>query len=588
MTATEQYLGPSSGPIPAPAFEARPESSRPDLDRALERLKSHAREFARAAIGDKVAWLREIAARTAESASDAVAAACRAKGLDPDSPLAGEEWLAGPAVTLRNLRLLAESLEQIAATGTPRIAPAAVRERPEGGVRVRVTPRDALDKALFGGFVCETWLGAPVTAASLTEHQASFYKQREPEGGVSLVLGAGNVASIPPMDLLYKMFVEGRTCILKMNPVNEYLGPFIERAFKPLCDRGYLVVAYGGGDVGAYLCSHALVDDIHITGSDKTHDLIVWGPPGPERDRRKREGDPVLKKRITSELGNVSPVMVAPGPYSADELELVAFNIAGAITNNASFNCNAAKMLIVPAGWDRKDALLDAIGRALSLVPPRKAYYPGAQQRFELLTAGRERTKRFGDAAAGSLPWTIVEGLDASNANERNFFTEPFCAVLSQTELGSTDPAEFLAAAVDFANARLWGTLSATLFVHPSIEADPTLAPAVERAIRELRYGSVAVNHWPAMVYALGAPPWGGHPSATLADIQSGIGWVHNTPMLEHIEKAVLRGPLKAFPKPAWFPGHKTLRDVGRKMVSLEAAPSWLKVPGLALSALRA
>ncbi len=44
------------------------------------------------------------------------------------------------------------------------------------------------------------------------------------------MLGAGNVASIPPMDALYKMFVDGNVCLVKLNPVNEYLGPFYEEA----------------------------------------------------------------------------------------------------------------------------------------------------------------------------------------------------------------------------------------------------------------------------------------------------------------------------------------------------------------------
>ena len=76
-------------------------------------------------------------------------------------------------------------------------------------------------------------------------------------------------------------------------------------------DAGYLAVCYGGADVGAYLVEHPLIDEIHITGSDKTHDMMVWGPPGPEREERKRKKEPKLKKEITSELGNVSPVIVS-------------------------------------------------------------------------------------------------------------------------------------------------------------------------------------------------------------------------------------------------------------------------------------
>ena len=48
------------------------------------------------------------------------------------------------------------------------------------------------------------------------------------------------------MDALYKMFVEGMVCVLKMNPVNEYLGPYLERALEPLIARGYLRIVYGG------------------------------------------------------------------------------------------------------------------------------------------------------------------------------------------------------------------------------------------------------------------------------------------------------------------------------------------------------
>ena len=65
--------------------------------------------------------------------------------------------------------------------------------------------------------------------------------------------------------------------------------------------------------MGAYLTTHPMVDAIHVTGSHATHEAIVWGPPGPEREARKARHDPVIKKPVTSELGNVSPAVVVPG-----------------------------------------------------------------------------------------------------------------------------------------------------------------------------------------------------------------------------------------------------------------------------------
>jgi aldehyde dehydrogenase (NAD(P)+) len=127
-----------------------------------------------------------------------------------------------------------------------------------------------------------------------------------------------------------------------------------------------------------------------------------------------------------------------------------------------------------------------------------------------------------------------------------------------------------------------------TLVVHPKVLKDPAVKTAVERAIRELRYGTVAVNTWPAAVFALASLPWGGHPSSTPQDIQSGQGWVHNTYMLERIEKAVIRGPLVALPALPWVPGHKGVLQLARKLVEFELAPSWAKVPGITAAALRA
>ncbi len=96
----------------------------------------------------------------------------------------------------------------------------------------------------------------------------------------------------------------------------------------------------------------------------------------------------------------------------------------------------------------------------------------------------------------------------------------------------------------------------------------------------------MVLNTWAGAVFALGSAPWGGHPSATLQDIQSGRGWVHNSLMLEGIEKMVLRAPAKAAPIHPWFPGHRTADKLGRRLTEFEAAPSWLKIPGIATAGL--
>ena len=46
-------------------------------------------------------------------------------------------------------------------------------------------------------------------------------------GKVALVLGAGNQAPVVCFDILHLLLVEDAVVVCKMNPVNDYLGPYI-------------------------------------------------------------------------------------------------------------------------------------------------------------------------------------------------------------------------------------------------------------------------------------------------------------------------------------------------------------------------
>lgn len=557
------------------------------LDALLAGLRAKAAPFAKVSVSARAALLRACLPTLRAEAPKWVEAALAAKGLDASHPQASEEGLAGPMATMRNTRLLAESLERLATTGNPGPSDGQIRRDAHGTTEVEVFPNTLIDKLLYGGFIATVRMEKGMSPEDVRARQGAFYKQKDPKGGVSLVLGAGNVASIPPMDALYKMFVDGNVCLVKLNPVNEYLQENFERAFAPLVDAGYLQFVKGGGEVGTYLVQHAEVDDIHITGSDRTHDLIVWGPPGAERERRMREDDPVLKKAISSELGCVTPVVITPGPYSDAELTFMAQNVATMMVNNASCNCNAGKMLVTSKGWSDREKFLGMIKAELGSQKPRKAYYPGAFDRYKALVGERRDVTRIGEVKAGELPWTLIFGLDSANKEEDLFITEPFCPILSETSLEAASAADFLTKAAAFCNERLWGTLSAVLIVHPRTEKEPGVADALHAAVDTLKYGAVGINQWTGLVYALVTTPWGAHPSSTLKNVQGGLGWVHNTFMLEGIEKVVLRGPLTVFPKPPWFVSSKTAHEIGPKLVELEYEPSLLKVPGIAIAALR-
>jgi acyl-CoA reductase-like NAD-dependent aldehyde dehydrogenase len=555
------------------------------LDEAVARLREAAPRLARLPIPDRIALARSMQSGFIRVADQLVQAACSAKGIPAGTPIESQEWSTGPWPVIRQLRLTMESLASLQRSGNTPIGP--VSRTADGRLAVRVFPANAIDGVLFAGVTVDVRMQAGVTETDMHASRAAFYRGRRHDGRTVLILGAGNLTCIPAMDVVTKLFNEAKACLLKMNPINAYAGPLIETAFAEAISRGFLAVVYGGANEGAYLAHHPGVDEVHLTGSSATYDALLWGPPGLERESRKARGTPLLTKPVTAELGNVSPVLVVPGPYKDRELAFQAESIAGGLTHNASFNCNTPRVLVTPRGWAARASVLEGIERALGVAPTRPAYYPGAEERWRRISEGRGGTRAVGQAGSGRLPWTLLPGLDATDLRETAFTDEPFCPALSETEVGSDDPLEFLERAVEFANNRLWGTLSADLVVHPASMKDPRIADAVERAIARLRYGTVSVNAWSGFTFVFGTPPWGAFPGSTPADIQSGAGWVHNTPMLEGIEKAVLRHPITAVPKPTTFPSHRTAHVVVRRLTRLDERASWARVPGVVAAAMR-
>jgi acyl-CoA reductase-like NAD-dependent aldehyde dehydrogenase len=569
----------------SPTVDAPLSSSQNQLDASIAQLREGANIFAKLSLDQRIVLVNAMQQGFLRVAKRMVQAGCKAKGITLGKPEEAEEWATGPWGVVRQLRLIRESLAALKESGDTPIGP--VGRTIDGRLSVRLFPGNAIDGILFKNITAEVHMQAGVTVESLRRDRARFYRQPNQDGRVVLVLGAGNIAAIAPMDVITKMFNEGKVVVLKMNPVNAYLGPYIEEAFAEAIKHNFLAVVYGGADEGRYLVYHRDIDEVHITGSDKTHDNIVWGPPGPEREARMQRHEPLLKKPITAELGNVSPFIVVPGPYSDKELRYQAEDAATSFLMNASFMCCAAKMLVLPYGWAGSDLFIQALLQTCAKVPPRKAYYPGAEDRWRKLTTGRAQIKHLGNAEPGSLPWTFISGLDPSARDEPLYTQESFCSVISDTRVGSADPVEFLERAVDFCNNRLWGTLNANLIVHPKSLKDPRINEALERAIVKLRYGVIAVNGFIGLPFVFAAPTWGAYPGSTPEDIQSGSGFVHNTSMLEGVEKAVLRAPLTTFPKPGTFASHRTTHRMVPKIVAMEENASWAKVPGIVFDAMR-
>lgn len=508
-----------------------------------------------------------------------------AKGIDPDSRHAAEEYAYGPLITVIQLRQFQRTLRQIREHGRPRVD---LDVLPSGQVTAPVFPVDLLDRVMYPGITARVRFRDGVGVEQARARMGRIYRGRGTTGGgVCAVLGAGNVSAIPASDVLYKLFVEDRVCVLKMSPVNEWAGPILARAFRSLVAPGYLRIVHGDAEVGAELVGHEDVDEIHITGSDRTHDAIVFGPRE-EGSERKARGEPRLDKPITSELGNVTPIVVVPGPWTDADIAYHGENIASQLVGNAGFNCLTTRVIVTHRDWARRPDLLDAIRTSLDRAERREPYYPGAEDRWAEFVAAHPEAECFGPRGDGEVPWTLIPGVDPQRDDDIVFTTEAFAGVFAEVPLDAPrSVAAFLDEATAFCNQRLWGTLDANLLVHPRSLDDPGIAAAVERAVDGLRYGAIGLNTWVAVAYLLGTPSWGAYPGNDLSDIQSGRGLVHNTFMLEDVEKSVLRGPFRMPLKPFWFHTHEGQAEMTRRGVRLQATGDPRLLPGILWHALR-
>ncbi len=516
---------------------------------------------------------------------DWLAAACAAKGLEPDTTEAGEELFAGVGTFVRMARLLRDALRDIAKDGKPSFA-GPVREATDGRLRVQVFPANAFDRITFPQTTAEVWMQPGVTRESLVAGQAPAYADAAAHAGAALVLAAGNVASLGPRDVLSKLFVEGKVVVMKANPVNDYLVPHWTRALRALIDAHVLRIVDGGAGVGQYLSRHERIDEVHITGSDKTYDAVVFGP-GADGVRRKAADEPALKKPVTAELGNVSPVIVVPGKWSIAELRYQAEHVATMLANNAGFNCISARVVVTHAAWPQRDAFLGVLTQTLAGISTRRAYYPGAADRRDAFISAHPEAEEFGTGPDDALPWTFIPGVPPGHTDDICFNVESFFGQMAETALTASSPAAFVDAATAFCNDVLWGTLGATVIVSPSSMREHDVSDALERAVADLRYGSIGVNVWHGLSFAMGSTTWGAYPEHHRTDIQSGTGVVGNAAMFDRPQKSVVRGPFRSRPRPPWFATAPDSYDVMRRFVSFEAEPSAAKIPGLLVAALR-
>jgi aldehyde dehydrogenase (NAD(P)+) len=125
------------------------------------------------------------------------------------------------------------------------------------------------------------------------------------------------------------------------------------------------------------------------------------------------------------------------------------------------------------------------------------------------------------------------------------------------------------------------------VLIHPASLRDARVRSALSRCLNGLRYGTVGVNVWAGVGFAMTLTPWGAFPGGDHRNVGSGIGMVHNPLRLPDPHKSVLHAPFRTVPPPASLPLFGRPVEINRALLEVTRAPSPRSVTALGSAAVR-
>ncbi len=114
-----------------------------------------------------------------------------------------------------------------------------------------------------------------------------------------------------------------------------------------------------------------------------------------------------------------------------------------------------------------------------------------------------------------------------------------------------------------------------------------------------LDYGNIDIHAWIAIAFLVPALPWGAFPGRTIERVGGGIGTVHNGHLIANVERSVITGPSRLFPrslfagefamspKPGWFVKAHGADNTARDLTSFEKTRGWPRLPAVVAAAMR-
>jgi len=545
--------------------------SKIDIDRNISKLRVNSAEFLNLDKANLISMLEQTVDNIKTISYYWASLSSEKKGHLTKSK-EGEEWIGGPFSCIYALQYFIEYLQNDNGLD--------ISKYDETTKSYKVFPTKNIEKLIFPFLEGEIRFGKNLNFNQINEYRgfANRFINNKPK--ITLILGAGNVSSIPVLDALFHMIAHKSVIYIKLNPVNDYLLPIFTQVFEPFISRGYMIITEGDMEASKYLTEHEGFQHTHLTGSNYTYENIVYGRTLSVKERSLKTLAKINKKPITTELGNVTPIIVHPGNWSRAEIRHQAKKIVTAKLNNSGFNCIAAQVIVMPKHWKHTDKLKRDIKYYLKKVGDTTSYYPGANENLNdlLQTENYEQINNL----SCNTPFLVTDlDLEKEYGNK-----EVWSTALYFQELPYSTYENFCSKAVDYVNNELWGNLGVTVLIKNHNKK--TNQDILNTYIEELKYGTVAINEWSALGFVIPTLPWGGHPGNKDNDIQSGQGYVHNALLFESPQKGIVYSRFRLSPliDPPWFVTNKKAHRIFKHLTYYQATKSKINLIKLIFSTL--
>ncbi len=336
--------------------------------------------------------------------------------------------------------------------------------------------------------------------------------------GVIAVSGAGNYSS--SIEMAMAMFLENKVVIHKPHALNAESDKVWEKVYAPLVETKAL--AFCDADQGQAMSALEGLHSIYFTGSTGVAHAIQNAASAP----------------LVSECGGNNPCIIVPGKWTDKEIKDQAIQLASVGKMNGGAVCGRPQTIITSKNWPQKEQFLDALRKAIEEDTfANGTHYPGVDKTKAAFLENQPTTEVL-KPEGGKYPssdFVLIPGIKEDDFAVTN---EAFCQIFSELPLdSSTDTDEFLTKATDFCNNKLLGSLGCMVLVDN--ETFKANKGRVHQAVNELKYGGIAVNTIPPLVWSNAYLIWGGN-GETTENFVSGVGNFGNALNFDNVVKAVL------------------------------------------------